>query len=310
MKGGKSRLSEKSRQWIMLIAVVLNISLFLFSVYTIFTRRSQPNNIPNRATEVFIHSPEIIPSTDKNTQSDNHVMDPTLKIRSENVVEDIKSLPECTDDVWCSIPMPSVSYFKFDPPTNEYRWRRAQIQASNREQVLLRKVMEVFPNHFDFIDGDITFRKLHYLFDVFVDERRDLSPLLPPSPSSPLIRTDSEVRLRKLLESTNFTKSAISRRLAEDVITAPKMVRGQLMYPWEVQGRKVIPEPYDFRYADRAAVVSIGYTAYSRDSQTYFAGNRIGGAFIDRRLFFQHWRKVKDRFPAFFSFPSHCFLIV
>ena len=36
---------------------------------------------------------------------------------------------------------------------------------------------------------------------------------------------------------------------------------------------RVIPDTYDFRTAKRAPIVSIcGYTAYRRDSQTYFSG--------------------------------------
>eukprot|EP01034_Spumella_vulgaris_P023973 gene23973-30259_t len=67
------------------------------------------------------------------------------------------------------------------------------------------------------------------------------------------------------------------------------------MYPWELEGKRVIPEqPYDFRAANRSAVVSIGYTAYTRDSQAYFSGNRVGGAFIDRTTFFKHWKAVRD----------------
>jgi hypothetical protein len=84
------------------------------------------------------------------------------------------------------------------------------------------------------------------------------------------------------------------------------MVKGKLLYPWEVEGRRVIPEPYDFRAANRSAVVSIGYTAYTRDQQTYFSGNRVGGAFIDRNKFFQYWRNVRDKIDL--PFVSICTL--
>jgi hypothetical protein len=78
----------------------------------------------------------------------------------------------------------------------------------------------------------------------------------------------------------------------EAVITGPKLVDGRLQYPWELQGRHVIPDPYDFNRFQRAPIISIGYTAYLRDSQTYFTGSRIGGAFIDKHVFFRHWRKA------------------
>lgn len=203
-----------------------------------------------------------------------------------NVYDAKPLLPACTDPVWCSIPMPAISYFRFDPPTDPYKWRLAQIQASNGEQVLLKRLVATFPGHSDFLDGDITFRKLHNIFDFFVDEARDLSPLVPPV--------------------TSFT-STIQRKLAATpVITGPKVVNGKLQYPWEMEGKRVIPDPYDFRTANRSAVVSIGYTAYTRDQQTYFSGNRVGGAFIDRNLFFKYWRSVKDRIDL--PFISICTL--
>lgn len=197
-------------------------------------------------------------------------------------------LPDCNDPVWCSIPMPEVSYYRFDPPTDPHKWRIAQIQASKGEQVLLKRLVKTFPGHSDFLDGDITFRKLHSVFDVFVDESRDLSPLVPPV--------------------TSYTRAAPQRKLVETkpVITAPKMVNGKLKYPWELEGKRAIPDPYDFRAANRSAVVSIGYTAYQRDQQTYFSGNRIGGAFIDRNLFFKYWRTVKDKIDL--PFISICTL--
>jgi hypothetical protein len=188
--------------------------------------------------------------------------------------------------------MPVTSYFRFDPPTDARKWKIAQLQAARGEQVLLKRVVAQFPGHNDFLDGDITFRKLHSIFDFFVDESRDLSPLVPAK----------VVRGRR-----DIQEDRESRKLAEQpAITAPKMVNGKLKYPWELEGRRVVPEPYDFRGANRSAVVSIGYTAYTRDQQTYFSGNRVGGAFIDRNKFFQYWRDVKDRIDL--PFISICTL--
>ncbi len=189
----------------------------------------------------------------------------TLTQQTINKPKGYESL-ECSDPLWCNIDLPKISYFKFDPPTDSNKWQWAKSKAAKGDQVLLEQVRKVFPNHYDFLDGDITFRKLHYAFDFFVDEVRDLSPLKAPG------------KKRKLKEE----------------ITSAKVVNGKLQYPWEAEGKRVVPDPYDFRGANRSAVVSIGYTAYTRDSQTYFSGNRIGGAFIDRKTFFKHWRAVKD----------------
>jgi hypothetical protein len=221
---------------------------------------------------------------------------------------------ECTDPLWCNIPMPSVSYFRFDePPTDPKRWRQAQIAAARGEHVLLKESIKAFPNHFDFLDGDISFRKLHYTVDFFVDERRDLSPLVGPLMQKKLEKRESKKReklergvVAAMDNVPNGQKSAKPdeddlfnrRNLADEplpTITSPKMVNGKLMYPWELQNKRVIPDPYDFRTAKRAPVVGIGYTAFKRDSQTYFTGDRLGGAFIDRATFFKHWRKVMHR---------------
>jgi hypothetical protein len=196
----------------------------------------------------------------------------------------LDDLPPCDDPEWCSVPIPLQSFFKFDTPIDPQRWKLAQWQAASGEQVLLREVIKVFPSHFDFLDGDITFRKLHSAMDMFVDEQRDLSPLTAAGrrTASPGGAEANGERRHRRLESTQ-------------IITGPKMVNGKLMYPWELEGRRAVPEPYDFRAADRAPVISLGYTAYTRDSQTYFSGNRIGGAFIDRKTFYKHWKKVKDK---------------
>ena len=165
----------------------------------------------------------------------------------------------------------------------------AQIQAANGEQVLLKRIVKFFPGHENFLDGDISFRKLHSVFDFFVDEQRDLSPLVPPGTSY-----------------TSSIASKSSRRKLQLEITAPKTVNGKLKYPWELEGKRVIPDIYDFRAANRSAVVSIGYTAYTRDQQTYFSGNRVGGAFIDKNLFFRYWRNVKNKIDL--PFISICTL--
>lgn len=242
----------------------------------------------------------------------------------------------CDDPEWCSIPAPSVSYFRFDPPTDPKRWRMAQIQAARGDHVLLEEVMKVFPNHFDFLDGDIAFRKLHLMMDMFVDENRDLTPLTTASKKQqkpnkvekksfsaaskrhnkqkkPLSitekavpETDDEERVIALQiagkqdallqeqrrQQQLSAESSISRRRLQE---RPKLVNGKLQYSWEVEGRYVVPEPHDFRRFHRAPIVSVGYTAFLRDNQAHFMGNRIGGAFPDRHIFFKHWRKALQR---------------
>jgi hypothetical protein len=226
-------------------------------------------------------------STSDNTKESSAV-NPPERILSPDPNINMESLEPCTDPVWCNIPMPTKSYFHFDPPTDPIRWKKAQILAMKGEHVLLKEIVKVFPNHFDFLDGDISFRKLHFTMDFFIDERRDLSPLV--SGMSQRVHHKGEVD-----DHFKGRRRQLAVKETYDTITAPKIVNGQLMYPWELNGKRVVPDPYDFRAANRAPVVGVGYTAYKRDSQTYFTGDRLGGAFIDRKTFFSHWRKVKNR---------------
>jgi hypothetical protein len=50
-------------------------------------------------------------------------------------------------------------------------------------QVLLKKLLDVFPFYLNFLDGDVLFRRLHAVADVFVDDNRDLSVLTGPHAS-------------------------------------------------------------------------------------------------------------------------------
>lgn len=262
---------SKSTVCVLLLLTLLNASLFFSSWYLYLMYRSRPS----LTASMVGHTGDIISN-------------PIVISKESSLV--MNEVP-CDDEMWCNVKMPSVSYFRFDPPTDPIRWKTAQLQASRGEQVLLQHVVKVFPNHYDFLDGDISFRKLHYIFDVFVDEYRDLTPLIPPH-----LRVDSP------LQSTR--PSAKKRSKHQNRRQLKK--KGKSIYEWENEGKSVVPLPYDFRSMNRSAIVSIGYTAYQRDSQTYFSGNRIGGAFIDRSKFFKHWARVKDSIDT--PFISICTL--
>ena len=120
--------------------------------------------------------------------SQNIPQDTTTGSASEVVSSNIRQLTvkgnnniECNDIVWCSIAMPTKSYFRFDnPPDDVNRWKLACSQAASGEQVLMKKIRKVFTTHLDFLDGDTFFRRYNKLSDVFVDKYRDMSPLVPP----------------------------------------------------------------------------------------------------------------------------------
>ena len=83
----------------------------------------------------------------------------------------------CTDPIWCNVRMPAKSYYKFDPPTDKNRWKKAQILAASGEQILLKRILRHFPHPLDFLDGDRSFRRIHALVDVFVDKAIGLDDL-------------------------------------------------------------------------------------------------------------------------------------
>lgn len=297
---------------------VLNILLFLTATYLFIQSTEHNNNSPSRSnssssSDLSTSSATIHPQSPRqsNNEIHNNVVSSPISSSSDrssdSVYANMESLPPCEDPEWCNIPMPTVSYFKFDPPTDERRWKIAQLQAASGEQVLLREVIKAFPSHFDFLDGDITFRRLHYAMDMFIDERRDFTPLTAAGRNKQASRRRIEAKKQGDEEDTTTVASItdvpvdasggspVNRQLAEVKITSPKVVNGKLMYPWELEGRHVIPEPYDFRYAERAPVIGIGYTAYLKDDHGYYSGSRVGGAFIDRKTLFKHWRQAKDR---------------
>jgi hypothetical protein len=167
--------------------------------------------------------------------------------------------------------MPKQSYFKFPPPTDLVKWQSAQIQAQNGEQILLGRILKTFPNYLDFLDGNIDFRKLNKVADVFIDQKRDLTPL---------------------------TMMKTKRRLMTD-------------FKWEENGAlSVIPLPYKMDTLRRAPVVKLGYNAFSREGQVgFFEGPLVGDANMHWEQFFDHWKKVKDRietpFIALHSFNEN-----
>ena len=135
------------------------------------------------------------------------------------------SSDECIDNEWCFIEMPLTSYFKFDPPDNQSRWENARLIASQGRSVLLENIAKVFPNPFDFLDGDRSFRKLHHMIDVFVDEIHWLNPLM-------------STKNRRTL-SKGKRKSSDRQR-------------------WEMENKVVVPQPDEWKISKRIPIISLG----------------------------------------------------
>lgn len=175
----------------------------------------------------------------------------------------------CTDPVWCNVQMPTTSSYKFfNPPTDQIRWKIAQKQAADGDLVLLREISKVFPNPFDFLDGDRHFRRLHSLIDIFIDEKSGIEALTPKYFQNELRRQrklnsdsnmltnelglmkDESTDRRSLQESESADSSDGGPR--EDrtsssavAVTHLNTINGS--FPWELEHRRVIPVPYNYR---------------------------------------------------------------
>eukprot|EP01035_Chromulina_nebulosa_P013320 gene13320-17692_t len=166
-----------------IFAVIIISSAISFSIY--FHRLVKPtyfdfgyiNNSSNSHSEYQNHSStNYLPKTTTLVDFAGSILDAF----SRNSPEE-KAYCDNSTSIWCSIPIPAESHFRFpEPPNDLNRWKIAQGQAATGEQVLLKKILETFPFFMDFLDGDIQFRLLHNLADIFVDGfgKNDLSPLV------------------------------------------------------------------------------------------------------------------------------------
>jgi hypothetical protein len=228
---------------------------------------------------------------------------------SSNLVTDEVA---CTDSIWCAVPMPQKSHFKFDPPTDKLKWRIAQSKAASGEQVLLQRVTKVFPHPFDFLDGDKSFRKIHLTVDIFIDSKKDFQALLPGGiPGGFYTRrlensnSDNENKIDgefpvKVEYSQKLEEQLQRRKLIDKVLEGAK--KGAVQ---SVDKNQVVPQPYHYKIAKRAPIVQIGYMAFKRDG-AYFAGNFQGGVFMKRNDFFSEWAVLKDKIDT--SFVTMCAL--
>lgn len=174
----------------------------------------------------------------------------------------------CDDPVWCSIEMPRESHFRFDPPLDLYRWRRAQNQAASGEQVLLKNIRKSFKHHFDFLDGDTSFRKYHALADIFLDHNTDLREL-----------TKQDTRKIGLGSSKKTNR-----------------IKKTKLYEWDKWGydKEVVPRGYDFRAMKRAPIVMVGYQAFSTANHSHdFEGPHLGQAAVGVPHLIKTWNAVK-----------------
>lgn len=292
-----------------LITSILNVILFGGTLFAYFSAKHKLSEAVN------LHEKSDSERGYHEVHSGIGLQVPMVQTSTENFggsVEDVV----CTDPVWCSIPMPEISHFNFDPPRDKARWKLAQSQAANGEQVLLSRISKVFPHPFDFLDGDKSFRKIHNTIDVFIDSKDDFQALLPGGlveyhrrrlTNSSYASVEEGMHAESSVEevmpeySQALEKELYRRQLRTTVLEGAVPGHEQ-----SVEKRHVVPSPYDFRLAKRAAIVQIGYIAFKKDSGTYFSGNFMGGVFIKRPDFLTHWAAVKEKIDT--SFVAVCVL--
>ena len=284
---------------------LLNIVLLCISVYFYLRSQSSADGASSKddasasaaATAAAAAAAQLFPA---NPQTSVEPLSAVLSrpVESQARAAGMEVEVECTDPVWCKVPIPVKSHYKFDTPIDASRWKRAQMQAARGEQVLLEQIVRVFPNHFDYLDGDRSFRRLHSLIDVFVDHKSGLSALSKKSAVTMGIkdaRTGGR-RRRLAAETTPKKNGADDGGDGEEEISLEK---GKSSNPAQeiaghVDGKRVVPEAYNYRTARRAPIVQMGYFGFAKNLNTFFSGNFVGGNFIKKGDFFREWARLKN----------------
>ena len=278
----------------------------------------------------------LIDDTNTNAKASSSSRSDSGKVHNHDYVHSDLDVMRCPfpggDAQFCDVPPPKTSHFRFpDAPHDAKRWRAAQILASSGEQVLLKRVVEQFPQPFDYLDGDRSFRGLQKLVDIFVDSKTGLQALLPEAGKdaalwSP-IRRSRKLRSQHVDEDKNFflVDSGIERepddtekrtrtkrtrkstRLLQEKDPNDELINsGDTIKALHINGKQIAPLPYNFRVSNRAPLVEMGYTAFDKNLNSYFSGNFVGGNFVKKEWFFDRWHDVKSRLD--FPFITMCAL--
>lgn len=180
---------------------------------------------------------------------------------------------ECNHPIWCHVPAPTESLFRFPhPPNDPIRWRRAQQVAASGEPLLAKRIVPHFSDYFNFLEGSQTMRSYLGLGDYFMDNNHGFEVLHQNHPG--------------------YTRN---RQPKTDVFGGPYH-----KYAWENESSpSVIPEPYKLSEMKRAPVIHIGYFAFDRKGSSsasgFFGGKSVGEAVVDRNKFLRIWQKGKDK---------------
>lgn len=259
---GKKAVSKVTWYVPMVILVALNIGLILWRGIDTVTAPSSEANLSTESSlqtgyDTFISSKPVpaIPAEESTSETND----------------------ECDDPHWCQIAMPSVSHFKFlPPPTDPKRWRKAQIQAAHGDQVLLREIVNQFPDKHDFLNGDTLFRPIQPLADVFVN---DVTYFQQLTKDGHKILSEAEV-LRENKRIGTILESRAPRKKHEK--------------SYETMLNNV-PYQTNWRAENKAPIVQLGYPTFNKVNGEYFKGTFSGGMYMYTPKIFEEWDAVRNQ---------------
>lgn len=216
-------------------------------------------------TDKHLHEEFIIPTIHLPAVYQNlHAIQASSgKVESIELPESAKTLP-CDDVIWCSVPMPSRSLFRFpDNDIDAVRWRKAQIQAASGDPILLRRIFPHFPNYLDFLDGDVMFRAHHMIVDHFVSQDQEF----------------------------DFLAAPVNEK--HEVVTDIKASNGFVPPPYYAQRMKRAP----------IVRPGFGKFSRDGDAHM-FQGRKVGDDHYDLSKILRNWRKVRDQIATPFIMQS------
>ena len=140
------------------------------------------------------------------------------------------------------------------------------------------------PNHFDFLNGDRSFRPLQPMVDVFVNEREWYNQILSKPREYP---QGPNAMSREAYEDTEEGKE--HQRLMSDqqrIKNHKEPTMNQLL--------GAVPGNYDFRSANRAPIMQLGFPVFNKDRNSFFTGKVIGGVYLSQPRIFEEWDRLKQ----------------
>lgn len=173
---------------------------------------------------------------------------------------------DCDDSVWCNVPIPPGSHFKFIEPIDPERWKAAQILAASGSQVFAEQVRKVMTHPFDYLDGNKAFKNIESLMDYFIDPKTMLGPI-----------------------ANGFMSKKLKKAYAAEI------------NKHGTEDEKYIRRKYESIHSKRAPIMQIGSFRYNANGKVVsIRGNAVRS--VDRPSFLAEFTAAEDKInrPAIF----------